>query len=203
MTTVIGDPIRSGRTALAVTLGLLALAAAPVSLGCTSRARVAGGQPIGRAAPPAEVSAAAPGETVSPEAQTSDAPLPPVLAEQPPRGDDGGSPAKQETAPSVATVPNRREATSPGVKAPKNPATPAPSEPPRAKKSPEPGPSVSPGEGWNQPRGAPPIVRPAHHEGPFTAAGQRCSTGSRHRDVARGDLESARRSRQVCDAFMN
>ncbi len=141
MTTVIGDPIRSGRTALAVTLGLLALAAALVSLGCTSRERVAGGQPISRAAPPAEVSAAAPGETVSPEAQTSDAPLPPVLAEQPPRGDDGGSPAKQETAPSVATVPNRREATSPGVKGPKNPATPAPSEPPRAKKSPEPGPS--------------------------------------------------------------
>lgn len=141
MTTVIGDPIRAGRTALAVTLGLLALAAALVSLGCTARERVAWGQPIGRAAPPAEVSAAPPGETVSPEAQTSDAPLPPALAEQPPGRDDGGSPAKQETAPSVATVPNRREATSPDVKAPKAPAIPAPSEPPRAKKSPEPGPS--------------------------------------------------------------
>ncbi len=143
MTKVIGDPIRSGRTALAVTvrLGLLALAAALVSLGCASRGRVAGVQPIGRAAPPVEVSAAAPGETVSPEAKTSDAPLPPALAEQPLGKDDGGSPAKQETAPPVASAPNRREAMSPDVKAPKAPATPAPSEPPRAKKSPEPSPS--------------------------------------------------------------
>ncbi len=143
MTTVIADPIRSGRTALAVTvtLGLLAVAAALVSVGCASRERVSGVQPIGRAAPSAEVSAAAPGETVSPEAKTSDAPIPPALAGQPPGKDDGGSPAKQETAPPVATAPNRREATSPDVKAPKAPATPAPSEPPRAKKSPEPGPS--------------------------------------------------------------
>jgi len=143
MRKVIGDPIRSGRTAQAVTvtLGLLALAAALVSLGCTSRERVAGVQPIGRAAPPAEVSAAAPGETVSPEAKTSDAPIPPALAEQPPGKDDGGSPAKQETAPPVATAPNRRAATSPDVKAPKAPATSAPSEPARVKKSPEPGPS--------------------------------------------------------------
>jgi hypothetical protein len=143
MTTVIGDPMRSGRTALEVTLrlGLLALAAALVSLGCASRERVAGGQPIGRAAPPAEVSAAAPGEAVSPEAKTSDAPIPPALAEQPPGKDDGGSPAKQETAPPVATAPNRREATSPDVKAPKAPVTLGPSERPRAKKSPEPGPS--------------------------------------------------------------
>ena len=143
MTTVIGDPIRSGRTALEVTLrlGLLALAAALVSLGCASRERGAGVQPIGRAAPPAEVSAAAPGEAVSPEAKTSDAPIPPALPEQPPGKDDGGSPAKQEAAPPVATAPNRREATSPEVKAPKAPATPGPSEPPRAKKSPEPSPS--------------------------------------------------------------
>src|SRR5712692_973788 len=100
MRKVIGDPIRSGRTAQAVTvtLGLLALAAALVSLGCTSRERVAGVQPIGRAAPPAEVSAAAPGRTVSPEAKTSDAPIPPALAEQPPGTADGGSSAKQETA---------------------------------------------------------------------------------------------------------
>jgi hypothetical protein len=60
MTKVIGDPIRSGRTALVVTvaLGLLALAAALVSLGCASRERVAGVQPIGRDAPPAEVGVA-------------------------------------------------------------------------------------------------------------------------------------------------
>ena len=141
MTTVIGDPIRSGRTALAVTLGLLALAAALVSLSCTSRDRVAGGQPIRRAAPPAEVSAAAPGETVSPEAKTSDAPIPPALAGQPPGKDDGGSPAKQETAPPAAGAPNRREATSPDVKAPKAPAAPAPREPAQAKKDVEPSPS--------------------------------------------------------------
>jgi len=141
MTKVIGDPIRSDQTALAVTLGLLALAAALVLVGCASRERVAGVQSIGRAAPPAEVPAAAPGETVSPAAKTSDAPIPPALGEQPPGEDDGGSPAKQETAPPAVTAPNRREATSPNVKAPKAPATPAPSEPPQAKKSPEPGPS--------------------------------------------------------------
>lgn len=140
MTRVIGDPIRSGRTAVVVTMGLLALAAAIVPVGCASRERVAGVQPIGRPAPPAEVSAAAPGETVSPEAKTSDAPIPPALAEPPPGEDDGGSPAKQETAPPVTTAPNRREATSPNVKAPKTPATPAASEPPRAKKSPDSGP---------------------------------------------------------------
>ncbi len=130
-----GDPIRFGRTALAVTvtLGLLAL-------GCASRERVAGVQPIGREAPPPGVSAAAPGKTVSSQAKTSDAPLPPALAEQPPGKDDGGSP-KQETAPPVAAAPNRREAPSPDVKVPKAPATPAPGEPPRAKKGPEPSPS--------------------------------------------------------------
>ncbi len=143
MTTAIGDPIRSGRTALAVrvTLGSLALAAALMSVGCASGERVAGVQPVGRAAPPAEIPAAVPGETVSPEAKTSDAPIPPALGEQPPGKDDGGSPAKPETAPPVDTAPNRREATSPNVKAPKAPTTPAPSEPSRAKKSPEPGPS--------------------------------------------------------------
>jgi hypothetical protein len=141
MTKVIGDPIRSGRTAPAVTLGLLAVAAALVSVGCASRERVAEVQPVGRAARPAEVSAAAPGGTVSPEAKTSDAPIPPALAEQPPGKDDGGSPARQETATLGATAPNRSEATSPDVKAPKAPVTPGPSERPRAKKSSEPGPS--------------------------------------------------------------
>ena len=143
MTTVIGDPIRTGRSALAVrlTLGSLALAAALMSAGCASGERAAGVQPVGRAAPPAEIPAAAPGETGSPEAKTSDVPIPPALAEQPPGKDDGGSPAKQETAPPAASAPNRREATFPDVKVPKAPATPAPNEPPRAKKSPEPGPS--------------------------------------------------------------
>jgi hypothetical protein len=126
---------------VAVTLGSLALAAALMSVGCASGGRVAGIQPVGRAAPPAEIPAAAPGETVSPEAKTSDAPIPPALAEQPPGKDDGGSPAKQETAPPAASAANRREETSPDVKAPKAPATRAPSEPPRAKKSPEPGPT--------------------------------------------------------------
>ena len=143
MTTLFRDPRRSGRTVLAVrvTLGSLALAAALMAVGCASGKRVAGGQPVGRAAPPAETPAAAPGETVSPEAKTSEAPIPPALGEQPLGKDDGGSPAKEETAPLVGTAPNRPEATSPNIKAPKAPATPAPSEPPRAKKSTEPGPS--------------------------------------------------------------
>jgi len=143
MTNVISDPIRSGRAALGLTVmwGLLALATALVSPGCASKERGAEVQPIGRAAPPAEVSAAAPGETVSPEAKVPDVPIPPAPAEQPPGKDDGGSSAKQETAPSVATAPSRGEATSPDVKAPKAPATPASSELPRAKKSPEPTPS--------------------------------------------------------------
>ncbi|HEV8530742.1 MAG TPA: hypothetical protein VGT00_04950 [Methylomirabilota bacterium] len=149
MTKVIGDPKRSGRAALGLTamLGLLALAAALVSLGCASKERVAEIQPIGREAPPAQVSPVAPGETVSPEAKTTEAPIASAPAEQPPGKDNGGSPAKQETAPPVATAPSRPEATPPDVKAPKDvtppkaPAPPAPSEPPRAKKSPEPSPS--------------------------------------------------------------
>jgi hypothetical protein len=151
MTKVIADPIRSGPAALwpTVMLGLLALAAALGSLGCASKERGAEVQPIGREAPPAEVAAAAPGETVSPEAKVPDSPIPPTPAEQPPEKaeqppvkDDGGSPAKQETPPPTATAPSQREATvSPDVKAPKAPAAPAPSAPPQAKKSPEPSPS--------------------------------------------------------------
>jgi hypothetical protein len=143
MTKMISGPRRSGRAALAVPvmLGLLALAAALVSQGCASKGRVAEVQPTAREAPPAEVSAAAPAETVSPEAKVPDAPIPPAPTEQPPGKDDGGSPAKQETAPPVATAPSQREVTASDVKAPKAPATPAPSELPRAKKSPEPSPS--------------------------------------------------------------
>ena len=80
-------------------LAMMALTAALVSLGCASKEQVAGGQPAG----------------------------PPVRVEGPPGKDDGGNPAKQETAPPVVTAPNRREATSPSVKAPKAPAAPAPS----------------------------------------------------------------------------
>ena len=146
MTRMISDPMRSRRAALAVTvmLGLLALAAALVSQGCASKGRVAEVQPTGREAPPAEVSAAAPAETVSPEAKAPDAPIPPAPTEQPPGKDDGGSPAKQETAPPVVAAPSQREATSPDVKAPKAPTTPAPSASPRATKSPEPSPSKQP-----------------------------------------------------------
>ena len=182
------------RTPLAMMVGWLALTAALVSLGCASKEQVAGGQPAGL----------------------------PARVEAPPGKDDGGSPAKQETAPPVVTAPNRREAASPDVKAPKAPAAPVPSPskpaatPALDLKSLEKrlrettaigvftklalkNPSVSPGEGWNHPRRTPAIVRPAHDEGPLSAAGQRCSTGSRHRGVARSDLEPARRSRQVFD----
>ena len=87
------------RTPLAMMVGWLALTAALVSLGCASKEQVAGGQPAGL----------------------------PARVEAPPGKDDGGSPAKQETAPPVVTAPNRREAASPDVKAPKAPAAPAPS----------------------------------------------------------------------------
>ncbi len=87
------------RTPLAMMVGWLALTAALVSLGCASKEQVAGGQPAG----------------------------PPTRVEAPPGKDDGGSPAKQETAPPVVTAPNRREAASPSVKAPRGPDAPAPS----------------------------------------------------------------------------
>ena len=149
MTKVIGDPERFDRPMPAVTvmLGVLTLVAALVSQGCASKGRVAEVQPTGRVAPPAEVSAAAPAETVSPEAKAPDAPIPPAPTEQPLGKDDGGGPAKQETAPPVTSPPSQREATLPDVKAPgdvkapKAPATPAPSASPRATKSPEPSPS--------------------------------------------------------------
>jgi hypothetical protein len=143
MTKVISDPMRFGRPMPAVTmmLGVLALAAALVSQGCASKGQLAEVQPTVREAPPAEVSAAAPAETVLPEAKTPDAPIPSAPAEQPSGKDDGGSPAKDETPPPSATAPSRRETTSPNVKTPKAPVAPAPSEPARAKKDVEPSPS--------------------------------------------------------------
>ena len=143
MIRLINDAMRFGRPMLTATvmLGVLALAVALVSQGCASKGRVAEVQPTVREAPPAEVSAAAPAETVSPEAKSADTPTPSPPAEQPPGKDDGGSPAKQETAPPVTTAPSRREATAPDIKAPKAPAAPASSAPPQAKKSPESSPS--------------------------------------------------------------
>jgi hypothetical protein len=87
------------RTALTMTVGVLALTAALVSLGCASKERVAGGQA---------------------------APLPSARVEGPRGKDSGGGAAKPETAPPVVTAPNRREATSPDVRPPKAPAAPAP-----------------------------------------------------------------------------
>ena len=143
MTKVIGDPKRFGwpmpAVTVTVTLGVLTLAAALGTQGCASKGRVADVQPI--EAPPAEVSTAAPAETVSPEAKSSEAPIPPVPSEQPGGKDNGGSPGKQEPAPPSAPAPSRREATSPNVKTPKTPAAPAPREPARAKKDVEPSPS--------------------------------------------------------------
>jgi hypothetical protein len=134
MTRLINDAMRFGRPMLTATvmLGVLGLAVALVSQGCASKGRVADVQPI--EAPPAEVSTAAPAETVSPEAKSSEAPIPPVPSEQPGGKDNGGSPGKQEPAPPSAPAPSRREATSPNVKTPKAPPAPAPSEPARAKK---------------------------------------------------------------------
>src|SRR2546425_3501751 len=134
MTRLINDAMRFGRPMLTATvmLGVLALAVALVSQGCASKGRGADVQPI--EAPPAEVSTAAPAETVSPEAKSSEAPIPPVPSEQPGGKDNGGGPGKQEPAPPSAPAPSRREATSPNVKTPKAPPAPAPSEPARAKK---------------------------------------------------------------------
>jgi hypothetical protein len=146
MTKMIGDPKRFGRSmpAVTVTLGVLTLAAALVSQGCASKGRVAEVQPVVREAPPAEVAATAPAETISPEAKTSDAPIQTAPAEQPRGKDEGGSPTKQEPAPPSVTAPSRPEAASPNVKTPKAPAAPAPPEPARAKKDVEPSPSRQP-----------------------------------------------------------
>ena len=135
MTRLINDAMRFGQPMLALTvmLGVLALAAALVSQGCASTRRVADVQPIVRETPPAEASATAPAETVSPEAKSSEAPIPPTPTEQPGGKDNGGSAAKQEPAPPSAPAPSQREATSPNVKTPKAPPAPAPSEPARAK----------------------------------------------------------------------
>src|SRR6266700_4229993 len=135
MTKVIGDPKRFGwpMPAVTVTLGVLTLAAALGSQGCASKGRVAEVQPAVREAPPAEIAATAPAETISPEAKTSEVPVQPAPAEQPRGEDDAGSPTKQEPAPPSVTSPN--------VKTPKTPAAPAPREPARAKKDVEPSPS--------------------------------------------------------------
>jgi hypothetical protein len=115
------------------------LAAALGSQGCASKGRIGEVQPVVREAPPAEITATAPAETISPEAKTSEVPIQP--AQQPRGEDDGGSPTKQEPAPPSVTAPSRPEATSPNVKTPKTPAAPAPREPARAKKDVEPSPS--------------------------------------------------------------
>src|SRR5882672_4114886 len=143
MTKVLSDPKRVGRPMLAVTvmLGVVTLGAALVSQGCASKGRGAEVRPVVREAPPAEVSAAAPAETISPEAKTSDAPIPPAPSEQPRGKDDGGSPMKQEPVPPSVTAPSRPEATTPNVTTPKARAAPAPREPARAKKDVEPSPS--------------------------------------------------------------
>jgi len=143
MTKVIGEPERFGWPVPAVTvmLGVLTMAVALGSQGCASKGRVAEVQPVVRGAPPAEIAVTAPAETISPEAKTSEVPIQPAPAEEPPGKDDGGSPTKQEPAPPRVTAPSRPEATSPDVKTPKTPAAPAPREPARAKKEVEPSPS--------------------------------------------------------------
>ncbi|PYM68904.1 MAG: hypothetical protein DME10_25835 [Candidatus Rokuibacteriota bacterium] len=145
MTKVIGDPKRFGwpmpAVTVTVTLGVLTLAAALGTQGCASKGRVAEVQPAVREAPPAEIAATAPAETISPEAKTSEVPIQPAPAEQPRGEDDAGSPTKQEPALPSVTAPGRPEATSPNVKTPKTPAAPAPREPARAKKDVEPSPS--------------------------------------------------------------
>jgi hypothetical protein len=215
MTTVIGDPIRSGRTALAVTLSLLALAAALVSLGCTSRARVAGGPAnrsrgasrrglcggsgrdgltggpdLGRVSPAGPRGTAFKGRRWWRPGEARDGTIRGHCAESA-RGDVAGCQGSEESSHSRAqraasseekprAGPEQagrdthagsevtREA-APGDDGDRSLHQTRPQE--SGRRSAGPVPSVSPGEGWNQPRGAPPIVRPAHHEGPFAAAG--------------------------------
>jgi hypothetical protein len=135
-------------------MGVIAMAVALVSLGCASKEQAVVVPPL-REASSTEVSAAAPDLKESPEAKVPEAPIPseptvppsgtleakvpdaPIPSEPtvPPSGkEDGGGPAKQETAPADAPVQDRREATPPEVKTPKKaPAAPAPPVTPRGK----------------------------------------------------------------------
>ncbi len=132
--------IRSIRSAPPVILmmGLLALAAALGLSGCSPKERAAGVGTLDREVPPREVSPAAPGETTSPDAKISNAPVPPVASEQPAEQDRGGSPGKPPTAPPGTPPQGQGEARSPGIKTPNVSATPAPREAPREKPKVEP-----------------------------------------------------------------
>jgi hypothetical protein len=111
-------------------MGVIAMAVALVSLGCASKEQVVVVPPL-REAPSTEVSAAAPDPKESPEAKVPDAPIPSGPTVPPSGKEDGGGPAKQETAPADAPV---QEATPPEVKTPKKaPAAPAPPVTPRGK----------------------------------------------------------------------
>jgi hypothetical protein len=114
-------------------MGVIAMAVALVSLGCASKEQAVVVPPL-REAPSTEVSAAAPDPKESPEAKVPDAPIPSEPTVPPSGKEDGGGPAKQETAPADVPVQDRREATPPEVKTPKKaPAAPAPPVTPRGK----------------------------------------------------------------------
>jgi hypothetical protein len=135
-------PFRLTPAALATLMtGAFAMAAALVPLGCASKKQVVGVPPLPVEAPSTEVSRAAPDPRDSLDTKVpDDAPIPNAPAAPPSGKEEGGSPARQETAPAEAPVEGRREATPPAIKTPKAPAAPTPPETPRGKTTVAPGP---------------------------------------------------------------
>jgi hypothetical protein len=128
-------------------MGVFAMVAALVPLGCASKVRTAEVPPLRDQTPPTDVSAAAPVMKDSPDAKFPDAPLPAAPAAPSSGKEEGGGPDTQETAPAEAPAQDRRETTPPAeaptqgqrettppeVKTPKAPAAAVPPATPRGK----------------------------------------------------------------------
>jgi hypothetical protein len=125
-------------------IGVFAMAAALVPLGCASRKQAVGVSSLTGEASPAEVSAPAPVTIDSPDAKLPDAPIPAAPAAPPSEKEDDSNTAPQQTAPIGPPVEDRREATPPAVKTPKAPVVPAPSAGPRGKATAAPSPGKQP-----------------------------------------------------------
>jgi len=136
--TVRSRPAPAALTTLMV--GVFAVLAALVPLGCASKRQAVEVPPLHGEAPSPEVSAAAPGPKDSPDTKFPDAPMPDAPAVPPSGKEDVGGPVTQETAPAGAPVQGRSEAAPPEVKTPKAPVAPAPPATPRGKSTVTPGP---------------------------------------------------------------
>jgi hypothetical protein len=136
--TVRSRPAPAALTTLMV--GVFAVLAALVPLGCASKRQAVEVPPLHGEATSTKVSAAAPRPKDSPDTKFPDAPMPDAPAVPPSGKEDGGGPVTQETAPAGAPVQGRSEAAPPEVKTPKAPAAPAPPATPRGKSTVTPGP---------------------------------------------------------------